>query len=118
MNILYVENHAVFAQTIKLRFLSQHIVTIVPSLIAARQAASQVAFDLFLIDYDLDDGKGDQFVVELRSSGNRVPIIAVSSHEAGNRALVVAGATAICAKTELDQIETLINSLRGRIKTT
>lgn len=111
MNILYVENHAVFAENVKRQFLSRHLVTIVPSLSAARQMLKDGIFDLLLVDYDLDDGKGDVLVRELRASGCRTVIIGVSSHNEGNTALVQAGANAVCGKTEFDQIQLVMNNL-------
>lgn len=98
MNILYLENHAVFAQQVIRQFLSAHRVTIVPSLSAARSALACAGFDLVLSDYDLDDGKGADFVRECRSSHPHIPVIAVSAHEEGNAALVAAGAVAFAEK--------------------
>ncbi len=69
-------------------------------------------FDLVLSDYDLDDGKGDAFVRECRVTYPRLPIIAVSSHEAGNAALVAAGASAVCSKMEFDRIHAVIGELK------
>src|SRR5216117_3541553 len=108
VNILYLENHAVFAQQVTRQFLSAHQVTVVPSLAAARNALSSGEYDLVLSDYDLDDGKGEVFVRECRASLPRLPIIAVSSHEAGNAALVKAGASAVCSKMEFDRIQQVI----------
>ena len=104
MNILYLENHAVFAEQVTRQFLAAHRVTVVPSLSAARIALSSGSFDLVLSDYDLDDGKGEEFVRECRAALPRLPIIAVSSHDAGNEALVRAGASAVCSKMEFDRI--------------
>jgi hypothetical protein len=42
MNILYVENHAIFAENVKNHFLSHHSVTVVPSLAAARSARNEL----------------------------------------------------------------------------
>ena len=56
MNILYLENHAVFAEQVTRQFLREHRVTVVPSLAAARSALASGSFDLVLSDYDLDDG--------------------------------------------------------------
>src|SRR5205814_767755 len=64
MNILFVENHPLFAETVTRQFLSQHCVTVAPSLSAARQALVDAAFDVLLVDYDLDDGKGDELIKE------------------------------------------------------
>src|SRR4026209_1688375 len=52
MKILFLENHAVFAQQVIQRFLNAHRVTIVPSLEAARAALRAESFDLILSDYD------------------------------------------------------------------
>lgn len=117
MNILYIENHAVFAETVKQRFLSQHLVTVVPSLAAARSAILRETFDFLLVDYDLEDGKGDKLVRELRVSGSEAIIIGVSSHDEGNTALVRAGADAVCSKMEFDEIQGLLNSIQQEKKT-
>jgi DNA-binding NtrC family response regulator len=111
VNILYLENHAVFAQQVTQQFLRAHRVTVVPSLAAARTALASDSFDLVLSDYDLDDGKGETFVRECRALRPRLPIIAVSSHDTGNAALLAAGATAVCGKMEFDRIERVIGAL-------
>ena len=108
VNILYLENHAVFAEQVTRRFLTAHRVTVVPSLLAARVVFGSGGFDLVLSDYDLDDGKGEEFVRECRTTHPRLPIIAVSSHVAGNAALVAAGASAVCSKMEFDRIQKVI----------
>ena len=105
MNILFVENHGVFAATVIRQFLSQHSVTVVASLSAARRTLADAAFDLLLVDYDLDDGKGDELVKELQASGSAVKVVGVSSHDEGNTALLQAGAVTICSKTEFDRIQ-------------
>jgi DNA-binding response OmpR family regulator len=115
VNILYLENHAVFAQQVTRQFLSAHRVTVVPSLSGARSALANGIFDLVLSDYDLDDGKGDQFVLECRTSHPQLPVMAVSSHDEGNAALVAAGACAVCSKMQFDGIQRIIGGL-GREK--
>lgn len=111
VNILYLENHAVFAEQVTRQFLAAHRVTVVPSLSAARSAWASGGFDLVLSDYDLDDGKGEEFVRECRVACPLLPIIAVSSHEAGNTALLRAGASAVCSKMEFDRIQQVIGGL-------
>jgi len=111
VNILYVENHTVFAEQVILQFLASHCVTVVPSISAARSALAAGRFDLVLSDYDLDDGKGEEFVRECRTAYPRLPIIAVSSHEAGNAALLRAGASAVCSKMDFDHIQQVIEGL-------
>jgi len=77
MKILFVENHSIFASQVATQFLSVHQVTIVPSLSAARDIIKRTNYDLLLVDYDLDDGKGEEFVRELRDAGSAVRIIGV-----------------------------------------
>jgi protein-tyrosine phosphatase len=117
MNVLYVENHAVFAANVVRQFLSQHSVTVVSSLSAAWQALESGSFDLLLVDYDLDDGKGDALVKELRDSGRTIMAIGVSSHDEGNAALLRAGAVAVCSKMHFDRIQSVINSVTAHAKT-
>jgi PleD family two-component response regulator len=71
MRILFVENHAVFAQTVASTFLAEHSVEVVPTVSAALAAVGAREYDAALVDYDLDDGKGDEFVARLRESGSR-----------------------------------------------
>ena len=111
MRILFVENHSVFADNVMRQFLSQHTVTIVPDLSAARQTLRAGEFDLVLVDYDLDDGKGDALVREIRASSAPIPTIGVSSHDEGNAALRRAGAMAICSKMQFDQIQRVIEKV-------
>ena len=111
VKILYLENHAIFAQQVISQFLKAQHVTVVPSLAAARQAFASENFELVLSDYDLDDGKGDEFVRECRAARPQMPIIAGSSHEAGNEALMRAGASAICGKMDFQRIEEVIRQL-------
>jgi CheY-like chemotaxis protein len=108
VNILYLENHAIFAEQVTKQFLSAHNVTVVPSLSAARDIFTRDHFDLVLSDYDLDDGKGDEFVLECRATHPALPIIAVSSHDEGNAALLKAGASAVCSKMESQRIQQVI----------
>jgi CheY-like chemotaxis protein len=108
VRILYVENHAVFAATVAAQFLGAHAVSIVPSLDAAREAVHSGGFDVLLVDYDLDDGKGDVLVRELRATGSSVPIVAVSSRPEGNESMLRAGADAACAKASFSSIASVV----------
>ncbi len=111
MNILYVENHAVFAANAVRQFLSQHSVTVVPGLSAARRALKDGNFELLLVDYDLDDGKGDQLIRGLHTCGRAIKAIGVSSHDEGNTALLRAGAVAVCDKMHFDRIQSVIDTV-------
>lgn len=108
MKILYVENHAIFAQQVCQQFLSTHKVEVVSSVSAARQKLAAEEYCLLIVDYDLDDGKGDEIVRTCRALNPEVKIIAASSHDAGNTALMKAGASAVCGKMEFDKIESII----------
>ena len=81
------------------------------NLAIARQSLAQEAFDLLIVDYDLDDGKGDEIVRMCRVLHPNVKIIASSSHDAGNTALVKAGASAVCGKMEFNRIQAVIESV-------
>jgi len=117
MRILYVENHAVFAANVISQFLSRHSVTVAPSLSAAHQALEAASFDLLLVDYDLDDGKGDALVKELHASSRPMLAIGVSSHDEGNSAMLRAGAVAVCSKRHFDRIQSVIDSVTAHNKT-
>jgi CheY-like chemotaxis protein len=104
MNILWVENHAQFARLAARQFLVGYAVTVVPSLTAARAALASEVFAVVMVDYDLDDGKGDELVRELSQLPDRPRIVATSSHADGNRLLTEAGADAVCGKLEFRRI--------------
>ena len=112
MRILFVENHTIFAETVISEFLASHEVTVAPSLAAARQALAQSGFDVCLVDYDLDDGKGDQLVREISLDLPALPVVAVSSHDIGNGALARAGARTICARPDFASINVVLANLR------
>ena len=115
MKILYVENHAIFAQQVCQQFLSEHQVKVVSNLADSRQLLADQPFDLLIVDYDLDDGKGDEIVRMCRVMRPSMKIIAASSHDAGNAALLKAGASAVCGKMEFDKIGTVISQLINRL---
>jgi len=108
MRVLLVENHEVFATIVVERFLAAHHVTIAPTVQRARDLLASSAFDAALVDYDLDDGKGDELVRHLAAHAPTTRIIGISSHTAGNAALRAAGAHAICAKQDFARIATFL----------
>ncbi|HEX8834688.1 MAG TPA: response regulator [Abditibacteriaceae bacterium] len=114
MPILFVENHARFARIVAETFLSAHNVTVVPSIVAANTALSQATFDIALVDFDLDDGKGDELVATLIKKKDRPTIIAISSHEPGNQALLAAGADGVCSKLDFKNIVTIMSAARAK----
>jgi DNA-binding response OmpR family regulator len=111
VRILFVENAGTFAGVVIEQFLSGHEVVLVPSLAAARRALAGDPFGVALVDYDLDDGKGDALVRELRAAGSRLRIIGVSSKAEGNRALVAAGADASCSKLAFAGLPALLAAM-------
>src|SRR5262249_44592756 len=92
VRILYVDDHAVLARTVVEAFLWAHEVDVVPSIAAAKHALATRAYDVALVDHDLEDGIGPSFVRWARARGHRLPLVAVSSHAEGNAALMEAGA--------------------------
>ncbi len=113
MRLLWVENHATFARLAGRQFLAEHELTVVPSLAAARAALAAGAFDAVLVDYDLDDGKGADLVPLIHGLPAPPAVVAVSSHEAGNAALVAAGADAACPKARFAEISRVLRSVVG-----
>ena len=112
MHILWVENHSRFVSVAR-QFLAGHKVVVVPSIGEARDASSRELFDAALVDFDLDDGKGDVLVRELRRRFPALLVIATSSHEAGNEALLCAGAHAVCGKLDFSRIQSVLQSAAG-----
>ena len=111
MKILYVENHDGFSRIVTRQFLSDHDVVIIPTMSEARKLIRADRFDLVIMDYDLDDGKGADFVAELAAENPRPKIIASSSREDGNEFLLEAGADAVCGKIDFDEIGATIEKL-------
>ena len=108
MTILFVENHTRFANITAQTFLAAHSVTIVSHISDAKKMLSQSVFDVVLVDYDLDDGKGIELVRWIRERDIRSCVIAVSAHDQGNAALAQAGTDAICGKSNFKDIEKTI----------
>ena len=112
MRILLVENHPVFAQTVATTFLAHHHVQIVPSIRTAIAAIAQARLDVALVDYDLDDGKGEELVRWAKSSARHLAIVAISARDDGNAALLLAGADAACSKLQFGDIERVLRRVR------
>jgi len=114
LRILFVENHQSFAETVVAQFLQPDDVTITPTVFEAFDLIRMGAFDVVLVDYDLDDVKGDAFVRRLRSLGSTLPIVAVSARDDGNAALMQAGADAICNKADFRSIRGVLERVTTR----
>jgi DNA-binding response OmpR family regulator len=114
MRLLLLENHGTFAATVSAAFLAEHEVVVVGSVLNALDLVRREAFDAVLVDFDLDDAKGDVFVSRVRKMGLAFPIVAVSALDDGNRALLTAGANAICAKANFRRIAEALSLATGR----
>ena len=110
MRILMVENHAVFARTVAGHFLSAHEVDVVPTIARARDQVQRTRYDAVLVDYDLDDGKGDQLVALLVRQRFAGKIVAISAHDDGNDALQRAGASHVCPKGKFATITAVLEA--------
>ena len=108
MKVLFVENHPEFARTVAAAFLGGHELTVVPTISAARKEINRGDYDVALVDYDLDDGKGADLVSWIRSSGTAIRVLAISAKDEGNAELLKAGADAVCRKTDFRQISSLL----------
>jgi CheY-like chemotaxis protein len=112
--ILFLENHEVFAKTVSEAFLAQHVVDIIPSVASALAAARDRPYDVALVDYDLEDEKGDEFVRRLRARGSTLAVIGVSARDEGNDVLLSAGADLVCRKSDFSSIGGVVEELVAR----
>jgi CheY-like chemotaxis protein len=110
VRVLWVENHDVFVRVAG-QFLAGHAVVVVRSLTAAREALAAQPFDAVLLDHDLEDGKGPSLVGFIRALPRPPAVIAVSAHEEGNRALLQAGADAVCGKMHFAQVDAVLSGV-------
>jgi DNA-binding NtrC family response regulator len=79
------------------------------SFVASRiEVLNNEIFDVALIDYDLDDGKGDEFIQHVKKLCLNLPMVACSSHDFGNNTMSAAGANVICAKLNFKDIALVI----------
>jgi len=106
--ILWIENNARFLQAVRGLFLTSHAATVVGDIADARRLMVERVFDIVLLDYDLDDGKGDELLPDIDRLDPRPPVIATSSHDRGNAAWMAAGADAVCAKTNFTGIDAVL----------
>lgn len=111
MKILFVDNHPEFASTVIGCFLREDDVVVVPTVAAAKEHVQASSFDVVLVDYDLDDGMGDEFLRWLRAIDANAKVVAVSARDLGNEALVAAGANSVCSKTSFVRIQSILKEL-------
>jgi DNA-binding response OmpR family regulator len=111
LKILFVDNHPEFTAVVAKAFLADHELMIVPTIAEARAAAEASDFEAALVDYDLDDGKGDELVRWARIAMPQLPIVAVSARAEGNDRLVAAGAEHVCAKINFSRITAVLGEI-------
>jgi DNA-binding NarL/FixJ family response regulator len=75
------------------------------------------AFDVVMVDYDLDDGKGTEVIALAKELVPRVGVVAVSSHAEGNARLLAAGANAACSKMQFANIHSALNAALIKART-
>jgi DNA-binding NtrC family response regulator len=111
LKILFLENHPHFPKAVIQSFLAHCDVTVVPNIAEAKSLLNHDTFDVALIDYDLDDGKGDEFIKHIKDMRLELPMVACSSHDFGNHAMLAMGANAICSKLNFKDIALVIHSV-------
>ena len=111
LRILFVENDEDFAETVIRQYLHDQSVVVVPTISGAIDRLSKRSFDVALVDYDLDDGKGDEFVRRVREQGVPLKIVTMSGHERGNQAIAEAGADAVCGKQRYREIRDILSTI-------
>ena len=111
VKVLLIENHQVFARTVVDLFLKNHSVTVVPTVMEALDTHRAAVFDVVLLDYDLDDFKGDVFLKRVRARGDTIPVVAISAKPDGNAALLAAGANTVCQKADFHAIAKILDRL-------
>lgn len=111
MNILFIENHETFFKVVSEQFLKDYDITNVKTILRAKQELDSRLYDIVLIDYDLDDGKGVEVVDYIKTINIDTNVVAVSSHDKGNSLLMAAGADAICSKMKFMNINSTIEKI-------
>lgn len=108
--ILWVENDRRFTEVAR-HMLADNHVTVVTSVADAGSALAAGVYEIIIVDYDLDDGKGVDVVALINHIEPRPFVVAASSHTRGNDALTAAGANAVCSKLHFHQIMQVLNEL-------
>lgn len=82
MRILLVEDDSALGSAVEEHVVeTAHAVDWMQNLTDARECASTVVYDLILLDLMLPDGRGIDFLKEIRASGNTVPVIILTAKD-------------------------------------
>jgi two-component system response regulator QseB/two-component system response regulator TctD len=83
MRLLLVEDNARLRASVgEVLRHARHLLDCVATVAEFRSAASQVDYDLFIIDLGLPDGSGLELIRELRSAGCTSPVLVITAHTA------------------------------------
>lgn len=111
--VLYVDDHEDSAEMLKLVLAeSDYEVQSARSVQQALEMASQVSFDLYVVDKRLPDGSGLELLQQFNEITPNVPCIVYTGdvYEIHREQAMAAGADAYVCKPDL---ETLINTVHG-----
>ena len=111
MKLLLVENNEAFSRAVSREFLTEYEIETATTVEKAISIFNSSVVEIALIDYDLDDGKGDEVVSYIREQGNSIKIVAISSHSQGNNNLLNAGADTVCPKMEFRNINIVLKRI-------
>ncbi len=103
--LLYIEDNKAFREEVARTFLSEYAIEFATTVSDALEKCSKNRYDALLLDYDLAEGKGSDFLREFDKS---IPIIAVSAFEENNDILLGMGASVKCAKREMSKIADIV----------
>lgn len=68
----------------------------------------RAVFSVTRSNYCVQSGKGDELIEVLQTQISRPFLVAVSAHQAGNQALLRAGADTVCSKIQFSGIESVL----------
>lgn len=80
MNILYIEDDLVLAETIKSKLISKYNVDTVPTAKRALDKVEDKEYDLIIIDYFLPDSDGIKVCKKIREYDTKMPILMLTTN--------------------------------------
>ena len=81
MKILLVEDNARLSELVKKNLEKDHfVVDIASNLVEADVSLSTYQFDLIILDLNLPDGNGEEYLNKLRKKKNKIPVIILTAN--------------------------------------